>query len=128
MGKRGAAVALSLPDNEHCTLRSTILQKVNNQTLTSEKRLPELTKALDEILDKDDIEDCLTKYEDFEDYGRTTEAIAEYIRVFETKNIKTENKGIKLHQRCLHLNYREKLPSLVVTKNAFDRNELLRKR
>ena len=55
--KRGAAVALSLPDNEHCTLRSTVLQKVTNQTLTSEKGLSELTKTLDEILGKDDLED-----------------------------------------------------------------------
>ena len=99
--KRGAAVALSLPDNEHCTLRSTVLQKVTNQTLTSEKGLSELTKTLDEILGKDDLEDCLTKYEDFEDYGWTTETIAEYIRVFETKYLKIENKGIKLPSAVL---------------------------
>ena len=43
----------------------------------------------------------MTKYEDFEDYGRTTETIAEYIRVFETKYLKIENKGIKLPSAVL---------------------------
>ena len=77
------------------------MQKVDNQTLTSEKGLSELTKSLDKILGKDDLEDCLTKYEDFEDYGRTTETIAEYIRVFETKYLKIENKCIKLPSAVL---------------------------
>ena len=94
--KRGAAVALSLPDDGQCNLRSTVLQKITHTKLTSETGLSELKTVLNELLGKDDLEDCLTKYEHFEDYSRTTETVSDYICTFETKYLKMKGKGITL--------------------------------
>ena len=99
--KRGAAVALSLPDNDRCSLRSTVLEKLDNATLAAETGLDSLKELLNELLGKDDLEDCLSKYEEFGDYVRTTETISEYIRVFETRYIKIKNEGIILPQEVL---------------------------
>ena len=94
--KRGAAVALSLPDDGQCNLRSTVLQKITHTKLTSETGLSELKTVLNELLGRDDLEDCLTKYEQFEDYSRTTETVSDYICTFETKYLKMKGKGITL--------------------------------
>ena len=94
--KKGAAVALTLPDTDKCSLRSTVLEKLGHSELIKSTGLKSLKDLLDELLGKDDLEECLSRYEDFEDYSRTTESIDEYIRVFDTKYIRIKNKGITL--------------------------------
>ena len=58
--KRGVAIALSLPDNDKCHLRSTILEKVDKAKLKEKGGLKVLTDLLDSLLKDDELED---KYE-----------------------------------------------------------------
>ena len=41
---------------------------ITTTKLTAEDGLPELIKILEKLLGKDDLEDCMIKYDDFEDY------------------------------------------------------------
>ena len=100
--KRGPVIALSLPDNDTCHLRTTVLEKVDKDKLKGEKGLEELMKLLDELLGEDKLEDSMKKYEDFEDYQRAeTESIHEFIQNFESKYNKIKNAGIVLPECVL---------------------------
>ena len=100
--KRGPVIALSLPDNDTCHLRTNVLEKVDKDKLKGEKGLEELMKLLDELLGEDKLEDSMKKYEDFEDYQRAeTESIHEFIQNFESKYNKIKNAGIVLPECVL---------------------------
>ena len=99
--KKAGAVVLTLPSNDKCSIRTTILEKLKVEELTADDGLAKLVKELDAILGKDALEDALTKFEDFEDYSRKSENIKEYIRVFDSKYTKVENHGVALPQSLL---------------------------
>ena len=99
--KRAAVIVLALPDDGNCRLRTIILEKVPQETLTGATGLGEVVKILDELLGKDELEECMTDYEEFEDYTRTNETMNEYIIVFGSKYEKVKAKGITLPPQVL---------------------------
>ena len=100
--KRGVAIALSLPDNDKCHLRSTILEKVDKAKLKEKGGLKVLTDLLDSLLKDDELEDSMRKYEEFEDYERSkSETINEFCVNFEAKYDKIKNAGITLPPQVL---------------------------
>ena len=99
--KQAAAIVLTLPNSDKCNIRATILERVPHSKLILASGLTDVQTALDEILGKDDIEDCWSKYEEFEDFNRTTETIEEYIRQFETRYNRIKNKSIALPEEIL---------------------------
>ena len=99
--KKGGAVALALPNTDKCSLRTTILEKLSLDELTSQDGLTKLITELDSLLGKDDLEDALSKFEEFEDYSRKSENVKEYIRVFDSKYTKVKNLGVKLPESVL---------------------------
>lgn len=100
--KRGVAIALSLPDNDKCHLRSTILEKVDKAKLKEKGGLKVLTELLDSLLKDDELEDSMRKYEEFEDYQRSkSETINQFCVNFEAKYDKIKNAGITLPPQVL---------------------------
>lgn len=100
--KRGGAIALSLPDNDKCHLRSTVLEKIDKAKLKDKGGLKVLTELLDELLLDDALEASFRKYEDFRDYQRSnTETINEFCVNFEAKYDKMKNAGTTLPPEVL---------------------------
>ena len=100
--KRGVAIALSLPDDDKCHLRSTVLEKVDKTKLKARDGLKVLIELLDKLLGEDELEDSMRKYEDFEDYKRgRSETIQQFIVNFEGKYDKIKNAGIALPAQVL---------------------------
>ena len=99
--QQAAAIVLSLPDDGACRLRTIILERLPLEKLTADKGLEEVIGVLDELLGKDELEECLTDFEEFEDYRRSNEPVNEYIIVFETKYNRVKDKGITLPPEVL---------------------------
>ena len=100
--KLGAAIVLTLPDDDKSKhLQTTVLDQITTTKLTAEDGLSELIKSLEKLLGKDDLEDCIIKYDDFEVYSRSVESITDYINQFDSKYTKVKNKGITLPSSVL---------------------------
>ena len=99
--QQAATIVLSLPDDGACRLRTIILEKLPLAKLTVDTGLTDVVKILDELLGKDELEECLSDFEEFEDYRRSVEPVNEYIIVFETKYNKVKDKGILLPAEVL---------------------------
>ena len=99
--KKAACIILTLPCTGTCTIRTTVIQKGDKAKLNSATGFAELLRLLDELLGKDDLQDCVDKYDEFEDYHRTNETMREYVQVFDTKVAKLTNKSITLPQVVL---------------------------
>ena len=82
--KRAGCVMLTLPRTAECTLRTTVMQKIDKTKINESGGFKVLTDCLDSILGKDKLQDCVDKYDEFEDYHRTKETIREYIQTFDT--------------------------------------------
>ena len=93
---------LTLPDDDKSKhLKTTVLDQITTTKLTAEDGLSELIKILEKLLGKDDLEDCIIKYDDFEDYSHSVESITDYINQFDSKYTKVKNKGITLPSSVL---------------------------
>ena len=93
---------LTLPDDDKSKhLKTTVLDQITSTKLTAEDGLSELIKILEKLLGKDDLEDCIIKYDDFEDYSHSVESITDYINQFDSKYTKVKNKGITLPSSVL---------------------------
>ena len=101
--KRAGCVMLTLPRTAECTLRTTVMQKIDKTKINKSGGFKVLTDCLDSILGKDKLQDCVDKYDEFEDYHRTKETIREYIQTFDTNYNKLINLNITLPQEVLAL-------------------------
>ena len=100
--KQGIAVALSLPQDEETQIREQVFDELDLDKLNQNDGLDELIKFLDEKLGKDDLADCLEKFEDFEDYVRDKgQSITEFIAKFDQKYNKVLKKGMQLPPEIL---------------------------
>jgi hypothetical protein len=72
--KQGAVVALNLPDaSEHeSDIRTKVFEKLELKDLSKEDGLDTLMKFLDKELGKDDLTDYLNKFDEFENFKRTS--------------------------------------------------------
>lgn len=96
--KQGIAIALSLPDR----VKEKVFDNVELDTLKGDDSLDTLVTYLDLILKKDELEDCLEKFENFEDYVRgDSESVSDYIDNFDQRYIKIKNGGLTLPPEIL---------------------------
>ena len=98
--KQGIAIALTLPDDES-SVREKVFDELSIADLKSEDGLDKLIAFLDKILGKDDLEDILEKFEDFEDFRRGDENTSDYIAKFDQKYSRIKKKGLKLPSEIL---------------------------
>ena len=81
--KRGTAVALTLPTDHESGIREKVFDELSlEDDLNKDTGFTKLITFLDKHLAKDDLSDCLEKFEDFEDFGRSSEqTITDYIKI-----------------------------------------------
>ncbi|ESO88643.1 hypothetical protein LOTGIDRAFT_165427 [Lottia gigantea] len=112
--KKGTAVALSLPEPreeqnraeedrpEIFKIRGQVFDQIPLESLKVENGLQTLIDFLDENLGKDDLVDCLEKYEEFDSYTRKDNStIGEYIAEFNIRYRRIEKKKINLPPEIL---------------------------
>lgn len=98
--KRGIAVALSIPENE--LIRQQVMEEMEKADLSKADGLEALLNFMELKLGKDDIQDCLDKYEDFKYCKRTSgQKVTDYIVDFEQKYNRILKKKIILPQEIL---------------------------
>ena len=68
--KQGIVLALSLPETEDFNLREKVFENLSLDKLRGNNGVKDLIGFLDEQFGKDELEDSLQKFEDFEDYCR----------------------------------------------------------
>ena len=91
--KQGISVALSLPEDDESGIREKVFDEVDLAELKAEAGFEKLVEFLDKQLKKDDLSDCLEKFEDFEDFERASgQTIQDYKSKFDQKY----NKIVKL--------------------------------
>ena len=79
-------VLLNLPDNDDLGLKMKIMENITDAELEAADGLEKLIKYLDGILLKDELEDVLSKFDDFDDYHRgSDETVNSYILNFDQK-------------------------------------------
>ena len=84
--KKGIVVALSLPENDETGIRERVFDEVDLTDLKRENGLEILTTYLDKHLGKDDLADCLEKFEEFEEYRREPgQSMNDFISKFDQK-------------------------------------------
>ena len=99
--KHGLAVALSLEGSEN-NICEKLFTSVPLAEMKADDGLQKVLAFLDGELGRDEMEDCLAKFEDFEDYVKSpTESINSYISNFDQKVEKIKAKGIKLPSEVL---------------------------
>ena len=81
--KQGLVLALALPDDDSCQLRSKLFDKHSVADLNKDAGLKTVIAFLDEQLGKDDLADKLIKFGEFDDYKQTTESVSDFIGKFE---------------------------------------------
>ena len=100
--KAGIAIALSLPDSDPSMIREKVFSQISIEELKQENGLDILIAFLDRHLAKDDLSDCLQKFEDFDAFSRNgSQSINEYIAMFDDKYRKLERKKIRLPSEIL---------------------------
>ena len=101
--KRGIAVALTLPTDHESGIREKVFDELSlEDDLNNDTGFTRLITFLDKHLAKDDLTDCLEKFEDFEDFGRSSEqTITDYISKFDQKYNKLTKLRITLPQEIL---------------------------
>ena len=99
--KRAVVLALSLEGCEG-NICEKVFASVKLVDMKKDDGLEKVLEFLDAELGKDDLEDCLAKFEDFEDYVKSpSESINQYISNFDQKVSKIKAKGIKLPSEVL---------------------------
>lgn len=84
--KRGIVVALSLPESDDSGIRERVFDEITLADLNKKEGLDKLIEYMDKKLGKDDLADCLEKFEDFEDFKReSTQSMTEFISKFDQK-------------------------------------------
>ena len=71
--KMGIAVALSLPEHDSTMIREQVMEQVPLADLKKDEGLKILLTFMEKKLGKDDMEDCLEKYEDFKPCKRESD-------------------------------------------------------
>ena len=77
--KQGIAIALTLPEEDETGIREKVFDELTIADLKKENGLDLLLQFMDKKLKKDDLADSWEKFNDFEEYKRTEQSIAEYI-------------------------------------------------
>ena len=100
--KQGIVLALSLPDIEDFNLREKVFENLSVEKLKGDDGVKDLIKFLDEQFGKDELEDSLQKFEDFDDYFRgPSENIAQFITSFDLKYNRIKTDTLKLPSEIL---------------------------
>lgn len=100
--KQGIVIALSLPEDDDSQIREKVFDQIPVDDLKSADGLTVLLNFLDKHLAKDDLTDCLEKFEDFEDFKRADgQSINEYVAMFDAKYRKIEKKKMTLPSEIL---------------------------
>ena len=100
--KQGIALALSLPDEDDSGIRAQVFEELSLNELKEGNGFEKLITFLDGKLGKDELEDCLEKFEDFEDFQRVDSmTINDYIAKFDSKYHKIQKKGMSLPSEIL---------------------------
>ena len=100
--KQGIALALSLPEEEESGIRAQVFDELSLDELKEEDGFEKFIAFLEGKLGKDELEDCLEKFEDFEDFQRMdTMTINDYIAKFDSKYRKIQKKGMTLPSEIL---------------------------
>lgn len=129
--KQGIAIALSLPEDAG-GIREKVFDELSLTDLKTERGLSKLIDFMDKTLGKDDLEDSLDKFEDFEDYSRDANtSISDYIINFDQKYNRIVKKGMSLPSEILafkllrraNITRQEKL--LVMTGMNYDKKSTL---
>ena len=104
IAKRAGAIALFLPDDVKSNkLKSAVLERCSKEDLTKSdgSGLALLKTTLKSLLGREEIEDSVIKWDNFEDYQRTSESITDFISAFDLMYTKCKNRGIKLSDEVL---------------------------
>ena len=99
--KQGIAIALTLPEEDETGIREKVFDELTIAKLKAENGLDLLLQFMDRKLKKDDLADSWEKFNDFEEYKRTEQSIAEYISKFDQKYKKMVKKGMTLPAEIL---------------------------
>ena len=100
--KQGIVLALSLPETEDLNLREKVFENLSLDKLRGDNGVQDLIGFLDEQFGKDELEDSLQKFEDFEDYCRGSgEDIAQFITNFDLKYNRIKTDTLKLPSEIL---------------------------
>ena len=95
--KQGIVIALSLEGNDESKICEKIFTSLKLDDLKKETGLATLLTFLDKELGKDDLEDVVARYDDFEDCRKQHgESMNQYISNFEQKVSRIRAKNIKL--------------------------------
>ena len=82
--KQGILIALSLPETDDTGIRERVFDELKIEDLSKEDGLETLMTYMDKQLGKDDLSDCLEKYEQFDSFERSDQvSMAEYVSKFE---------------------------------------------
>ena len=94
--KQAITVALSLPENYENGIRERVFDELSLDNLQADGGLDVLIQFLDKHLGKDDLVDCLEKYEDFEEFKREeNQSFIDFVAKFDQKY----NKIVKLNMK-----------------------------
>ena len=100
--KQGIVLALSLPETEDFNLREKVFENLSLEQLKGDNGVKYLITFLDEQFGKDELEDSLQKFEDFEDYYRGSgEDITQFITNFDLKYNRIKTDTLKLPSEIL---------------------------
>ena len=98
----GIAVGLSIPEHASTMIREQVMEEVPLVDLKKDDGLKTFLTFTEKKLGKDDMEDCLEKYEEFKQCKRESDQkINEFIHEFEQKYYRILKKGIKLPEEIL---------------------------
>lgn len=100
--KQGILIALSLPEDDESGIRERVFDEVKLEDLKKDTGLDSLISYMDKKLGKDDLVDCLEKYEDFEEFRRGEgQSMTEFISKFDQKYNKICKLKLKLPSTVL---------------------------
>ena len=84
--KQAITVALSLPENHESGIREKVLDELSLDDLQGEGGLHILVNFFDKHLGKDDLVDCLEKFDEFEEYRREeNQSFVDFVAKFDHK-------------------------------------------
>ena len=100
--KQGILVALSLPEEDDSGIRERVFDEVSLEDLKKDEGLNTLVAYMDKKLGKDDLADCLEKFEDFEDFKREPgHSMEEFVSKFDHKYNKIQKLKMTLPNAIL---------------------------
>ena len=100
--KRGIFIALNLPDNDETKIKEKVFESLSLDKLKNEQGLKALIGFMDKYLKKDSLEESWTRFEQFEDFRRTTgESVSTFITDFDRRYERVKAKGMKLPDNLL---------------------------